>query len=354
MDARIILGLQTGHDGPNGNPRAGHDKERCGSRAPLPETTPGDARGEVVPCAWHRRGAARLAPGWPGSPLAPARSRAWGHAPVADRTRARARSGSFGVRGAAGSCRAAGRGWVRQDVPESALRWGLGAALGFARSGPMGDFRVHCGPPRWRAHGRRRGHVQLRCRLLGLERLERLERAPELGHRRAAVALGRSAPTTKVGAGSRPTSQTIACQILGLNPRTPDQGEAETAARVTTLREQLGLHAIGAREAPGGDRDPPREHGLRAWLPGATTNVAPERRPPTGASPSISAASRPANSSASSSGSTTYFCARRPCLSAFCAERALPSTVFGPRDFALLWRLASARVLLIGTAARGD
>ena len=37
-----------------------------------------------------------------------------------------------------------------------------------------------------------------------------------------------------------------------------------------------------------------------------------------------------------------------PCLSAFCAERALPSGVFGPRDFAPFVRLASARALLSG------
>jgi hypothetical protein len=42
-----------------------------------------------------------------------------------------------------------------------------------------------------------------------------------------------------------------------------------------------------------------------------------------------------------------------PCLSAFCAARALPSGVFGPRDLAPFLRLAAARALLIGTAARG-
>ena len=56
------------------------------------------------------------------------------------------------------------------------------------------------------------------------------------------------------------------------------------------------------------------------------------------------------NAAPSSSGSTTCFCARKPCLSAFCAERALPSGVFGPHDFAPLRRLASARALLMGTA----
>jgi hypothetical protein len=46
-------------------------------------------------------------------------------------------------------------------------------------------------------------------------------------------------------------------------------------------------------------------------------------------------------------------CARMPCLSAFCAERALPSGVFGPRDLAPFFRLASARGLGTATAARG-
>jgi hypothetical protein len=73
---------------------------------------------------------------------------------------------------------------------------------------------------------------------------------------------------------------------------------------------------------------------------------------PMGASASIIAASRPANSAASSSGSMTYFRARMPGLSAFCAERAFPSAVFGPRDFAPFLRLASARALLTGTAAQ--
>jgi hypothetical protein len=39
--------------------------------------------------------------------------------------------------------------------------------------------------------------------------------------------------------------------------------------------------------------------------------------------------------------------ARRPCLSAFRDERALPSGLFGPRDFAPFLRLASARALLM-------
>jgi hypothetical protein len=35
MDARIILGFQTGHGTPNGNPRTGHDKTRYVSLASL-------------------------------------------------------------------------------------------------------------------------------------------------------------------------------------------------------------------------------------------------------------------------------------------------------------------------------
>jgi hypothetical protein len=41
-----------------------------------------------------------------------------------------------------------------------------------------------------------------------------------------------------------------------------------------------------------------------------------------------------------------------PCLSAFCADLALPSSVFGPLDLAPLRRLASARTLDTGAAAR--
>jgi hypothetical protein len=42
-----------------------------------------------------------------------------------------------------------------------------------------------------------------------------------------------------------------------------------------------------------------------------------------------------------------------PCFSAFCAERVLPSRVFGPCDFAPFLRLASARASDTETAARG-
>jgi hypothetical protein len=42
-----------------------------------------------------------------------------------------------------------------------------------------------------------------------------------------------------------------------------------------------------------------------------------------------------------------------PCLIAFCADLALPSDVFGPRDLAPFIRLAAARALDTRAAARG-
>jgi hypothetical protein len=41
------------------------------------------------------------------------------------------------------------------------------------------------------------------------------------------------------------------------------QGESEPAGSAAALLEQLGLNAICPREAPGGDGDVPREHGLQ-------------------------------------------------------------------------------------------
>ena len=78
-------------------------------------------------------------------------------------------------------------------------------------------------------------------RLPGLERLERAQAAGELGERRAAVAQER-----REGAG--------AVAVAG-----QDAAEIGLAALVG---EQLGLDPVGAREAPGGDRDALREHGL--------------------------------------------------------------------------------------------
>jgi hypothetical protein len=151
-------------------------------------------------------------------------------------------------------------------------------------------------------------------RLLGLERLERAQRAPELGHRRAAIAQ---------------QGLERACAVAIAYQRQP-----ETAACGPAFVEQLGLNAVCPRQPPGGDRDPPGEHHLEHT----------DRRQ------LLHQASSPANSATSSSGSTRSFCARMPCFSAFRADLALPSSVFGPRDFAPFWRLASARALLTGTA----
>ena len=99
---------------------------------------------------------------------------------------------------------------------------------------------------RWPCRGpdrvRRRGGVGLE-RLLGLERLERAQRAPELGHRRAAIAQQRLERARAVAI--------------------PDQGEPEAAARDPALLEQLGFDAVRPRETPRGDRDAAREHGLQ-------------------------------------------------------------------------------------------
>ena len=76
-------------------------------------------------------------------------------------------------------------------------------------------------------------------RMLGLERLEQAQRAPELRQRRAAIAQQRL---------KRPGAIAVA-----------NQGEAGAALRDLTLFEQLDLDAIRPREPPGGNRDPPRE-----------------------------------------------------------------------------------------------
>jgi hypothetical protein len=188
--------------------------------------------------------------------------------------------------------------------------------LGFLRT------PVRRNPGRSRLEGQDRGRLGLaprRQRLrLGLERLQRLERTPELGPRRAAIAKQR-----RKGAG------TVAL---------PDQGKTEVAITPALLLEHLRLHAVGTLEAPGGCGDAPgkqrlqgafgRELGQESLLvrlvPGSILMT-----------------------------ETTSFCARRPCFRAFCDERALPSGVFGPRDFAPLRRLASARALRLGRAVPG-
>ena len=70
-----------------------------------------------------------------------------------------------------------------------------------------------------------------------------LQRAPELGHGRAAIA-------------QQGLERARAVAVA-------DQGEPEPTVGAAALLEQLGFDAIRARQTPRGDRDAPREHGLQ-------------------------------------------------------------------------------------------
>ena len=147
--------------------------------------------------------------------------------------------------------RAAGPGWVGQDVFETVLRSRIGEALGFVRSAAMGVFGRAAGRGARHIHKRRRRCGQLRHfgrgggigARLGLERLERLERAPELGHGSAAVAHQGLEAAGAVAVA--------------------DQRHADAGVLPAALLEQLDLHAVGARQAPGGHRDAARQHHLK-------------------------------------------------------------------------------------------
>src|SRR5690606_27840325 len=69
---------------------------------------------------------------------------------------------------------------------------------------------------------------------------------------------------------------------------------------------------------------------------------------PAGCSSANMAYCRASNAPGSSCGSTQWRIARRPCLIALCAERALPAAVLGPRDLAPFARLAAARAAEVG------
>jgi hypothetical protein len=79
-------------------------------------------------------------------------------------------------------------------------------------------------------------------RRLGLEGFQGAQRAPQLGERAAAIAQQRVE-----GAG-----------IVAI----ANQGETEAVTGEHVLGEQLGLEALGARQAPARGDDPLREHGL--------------------------------------------------------------------------------------------
>jgi hypothetical protein len=198
-----------------------------------------------------------------------------------------------------------GRLWVRQPLAPD-------AAPGILRPGHRGGCRRGCG-----LGLADRG---LRLVLLGLERLQRAQGAPELGLGGAAVAEQRREGASAVA---------IADEARPRSERSPKRSCSRSRPRCD--------RSEGAAKRPrrcagrGGSGGRPRARARRGMPP------------------------RASYSAASSSGRTTWRCAQSPCFSAFCAERALPASVFGPRDFAPLRRLASALALgaegRLGTAA---
>jgi hypothetical protein len=162
-----------------------------------------------------------------------------------------------------------------------------------------------------------------RCRL-GLERFQGAQRAPQLGERAAAIAQQRVE-----GAG-----------IVAV----ANQGETEAVAGEQVLGEQLGL--LGRRVGERGPNPVPaakRSARARRQLAATTRCASTAWSAPSGASSASNSTSKASKAAACSPGSTMHCWARMPCFSAFCAERALPSGVFGSRDLAPLRRLAAAR-----------
>jgi hypothetical protein len=175
-------------------------------------------------------------------------------------------------------------------------------------------------PSLWleREHRGRLGRAHRRRRPLCLERLEHAQRAHELGHCRAAVA---QQGLERLGA--------IAVA---------DQREREVAVVAAPVDEQLGLDAIGPGEPPGGGRDALREHGLERTdgrqLQGQRRLEGRELGAILVREHDVLLRPQPVRQGIS--------------------RRACPAFGgFGPRDLAPFLRLASARALLTGTAARG-
>ena len=221
-----------------------------------------------------------------------------------------------------------GRAGRAAHTSSSRLRWRLGVALGFVWCGAMGDLRARCGSERLRAYSRRRCHAQVRCRrLLGLERLERARRAPELGHGRAAIAVGRSAPTNKVEAGSRQPSRIYRALLpsrIRASPSAPC-APCRSSNNSVCWRPSSGM---GPQPRFGGQPIRRREHGMWANRDACASTVCSA---PTGCSSSIEQRRLERGELGGILvRSSTCFCARMPCLRAFCAERALPSGVFRP------------------------
>jgi hypothetical protein len=160
-------------------------------------------------------------------------------------------------------------GWCQRDFAR--ISAGLGFDWRSAAHRLLGQRPVDGGHDlagRWRGGGFARNSAALRvdwlflwlgtetrleCRgglgphyLLGLERLEEPQRAPQLGERRAAIA--------QQGV-ERPRAVAVA-----------DQRKPEVALAVGMALEQLGLDPLGALEPPGGAGDARGEHGLERAL----------------------------------------------------------------------------------------
>jgi hypothetical protein len=123
---------------------------------------------------------------------------------------------------------------------------------------------------------------------------------------------------------------------------------APSARNSSTVADQPGAERGLALVAPAALAEMALEHGAstrsarRARQAAAATRSASSLwSAPRGASSARSAPARAANSWALSSLSSRL-CARRPCRVAFCAERALPAALTGPRERAPLRRLAAA------------
>ena len=173
-----------------------------------------------------------------------------------------------------------------------------------------------------------------------LERLEGAQRAPELGHGRAAVAQQRLETSARrcrrlaTGTGLGPRSPTRRPSRASPSPPTallhpPFRRPPGPPAQDARRRPRAGARArAGARPAPGSQHRPPRS------VRSVARQLLDQRRLEIGELSRILVRQQ-----------HVLLGARMPCFSAFRAATASPSGVFGPRDCAPFLRLASARAL---------
>jgi hypothetical protein len=159
----------------------------------------------------------------------------------------------------------------------------------------------------------------------GLERLERAQRAPKLGERAAAIAQERVEAARTVAVADHRVAE------IGVVVGIPlEQLSLLAAGLGRGPQPRSGGQALGALQPPDRGDDPLRERVLQR---AHRRQFLHQRR--LECFKLGSALPRQHH----------MLCARRPCLRAFCAERALPSGVLGPFDLAPFRRLASARAL---------